>query len=404
MVKKFNVTGLCVPEKHYMADLTKRVREIRKMVDAGDYFTINRGRQYGKTTTLAALARELDRDYLVISLDFQDIGSASFESENMFSLAFLRIFLWELEERCLEETSQMAALTDRMRKIVEKDDEKFNLLVLFEHLRDFCRYSTKPVLLLIDEVDSASNNQVFLDFLAQLRSNYLKREAKGTPAFRSVILAGVYDIKNLKGKIRPEEEHKVNSPWNIAADFDIDMSFSEDEIAGMLKEYEEDHRVGMNIWEMAGLLYDYTSGYPYLVSRLCKMMDEEINRSEVVDSKGKAWTKSGFYEAVRMILNEKNTLFDSLIGKLTNYPELNSMLQTLLFTGKSIAYNSDEQALDIAAMFGFIKNAGGSAVIANRIFETRLYNYYLGAVFSPLSAADHQRYRELLRGITHKES
>ncbi len=58
MAKKFNVTGLCIPEKHYMADLSKRVREIRKMIDAGDYFTINRGRQYGKTTTLAAIAKK----------------------------------------------------------------------------------------------------------------------------------------------------------------------------------------------------------------------------------------------------------------------------------------------------------------------------------------------------------
>ena len=29
--------------------------------------------------------------------------------------------------------------------------------------------------------------------------------------------AKVYDVKNLKRKIRPESENKVNSPWNIAA-------------------------------------------------------------------------------------------------------------------------------------------------------------------------------------------
>ena len=40
------------------------------------------------------------------------------------------------------------------------------------------------------------------------------------------ILVGVCDIKNLKRKLRPDEEHKDNSPWNIAADFDIDMSFT----------------------------------------------------------------------------------------------------------------------------------------------------------------------------------
>lgn len=49
-----------------------------------------------------------------------------------------------------------------------------------------------------------------------------------------MILAGVYDIKNLKLKIRPEEEHKYNSPWNIAARFNLDMSFSAEEISLML--------------------------------------------------------------------------------------------------------------------------------------------------------------------------
>jgi len=50
--------------------------------------------------------------------------------------------------------------------------------------------------LMIDEVDSASNNKVFVEFLALLRKYYLNRDE--TPIFHSVILAGVYDIKNIK--------------------------------------------------------------------------------------------------------------------------------------------------------------------------------------------------------------
>ena len=46
--------------------------------------------------------------------------------------------------------------------------------------------------------------------------------------FQSVILAGVTDIKNLKRRLQPNEEHKFNSPWNIAADFNVDMSLSAD--------------------------------------------------------------------------------------------------------------------------------------------------------------------------------
>ena len=76
-MKEFNTTAVCIPSKHYMVDLTDRVREIRKLVDAGKYFTINRARQYGKTTTLYALRKTLADDYTVISLDFQGVGDAA---------------------------------------------------------------------------------------------------------------------------------------------------------------------------------------------------------------------------------------------------------------------------------------------------------------------------------------
>ena len=216
---------------------------------------------------------------------------------------------------------------------------------------------------------------MFLDFLAQLRAYYIDRDVQ--PTFQSVILAGIYDVKNLKRKIRKDEEHKVNSPWNIASDFKVDMSFSKKDIQGMLKEYEDDYYTGMDMEELSGLLYDYTSGYPFLVSRLCKLMDEEVSREDGFASKSAAWTNRGFHEAVRMILLEKNTLFESLVGTLTDYPELNEIIRTLLFTGKTISYNADNPAVDIAEMFGFIRNHNGKIQVANRIFETRLYNLYL---------------------------
>lgn len=46
--------------------------------------------------------------------------------------------------------------------------------------------------------------------------------------------------------------------------------------------------------------------------------------------------KKGFLEAVRILLSEKNMLFESLREKPESYPELNSMLYLLLFTGKAI--------------------------------------------------------------------
>ena len=44
-MKAFNTTVVCVPSKHYMVDISERLSEIKKLVDNGKYFTINRARQ-----------------------------------------------------------------------------------------------------------------------------------------------------------------------------------------------------------------------------------------------------------------------------------------------------------------------------------------------------------------------
>lgn len=84
-----------------------------------------------------------------------------------------------------------------------------------------------------------------------------------------------------------------------------------------------------------------------------------------------------FLEAVRILLAEKNTLFESLSDKLMRYKDLDCILRAILFTGKNIVYNFYEPATNIAEMFGFVKNKDGVLTVANRIFETWLYNFYL---------------------------
>ena len=256
---------------------------------------------------------------------------------------------------------------DAFEELCQKETAKVRMADIFRIYKRWCRDSDKPIVLMIDEVDSATNNQVFLDFLALLREGFLARTSKGVPTFRSVILAGVTDIKSLKRKIRPDEAHKFNSPWNIAADFNIDMSLSVEGIKGMLDEYENDHYTGMNTAKIAQEIYDYTSGYPFLVSRICQIIDTELN----------TWTVSGVSESVKRILQEKNTLFDSLMGKVYDNKPLSDIFQSILFGGERIAYNMYNVPMMDGEMYGFLTNKDGSAVISNRIFEVMLYNFYL---------------------------
>ena len=373
MLKVFNTTGVCIPERHYMVDITERLRKIKELVDTDCYFVINKARQYGKTTTLRALYSYLQKDYYVVLMDFQMFGNADFDTEHDFSVSFVHTFLELLEYNDIDQSEKYQEILSAL--LQESEKEKFALRLLFKGLKQICAALDRPLVLMIDEVDSASDNQVFVDFLAQLRSMYLGRDLY--PAFKSVILAGVYDIRNLRQKIRGEEEHKYNSPWNIAADFDVDMSFSSDEIAQMLMDYERDHETGMNIREMADLLYNYTSGYPFLVSRLCQLIDRNV-REKYADRPWKEiWNYSGFNEAVRILLSEKNILFESFCEKLINFPEVNDMLQNMLFEEKRFIYNYYEPSIQTATELGIVKEQNGMLTFSNYIFKDWLYEYYL---------------------------
>lgn len=368
MNRYFNTEGLREPEIHYMVRLDDRLQTIRRrFVDRSSYFVINRGRQYGKTTTLRALAEYLKDEYITVSLDFQEIGTEEFRDENAFSRAFAAIFAKAFKSGNYQDSEGIEE--------PKKEGDGIALRELFVWLSDICARASKPVVLLIDEVDSASNNQVFLDFLALLRKYYLDR--KNSPTFHSVILAGVYDIKNLKIKLRPDAEHKYNSPWNIAARFNIEMGFSACQIAGMLQEYEADYHYGIDIEAIAEEIFQYTSGYPYLVSAICKLLDEEIAGSERFETAQAAWSKEGVAQAVNILLSEKIPLFESMSGQLLTYPDMRNMLQAILFQGKRVTYNSYTSVLEQAAMFGYIVNKDNSVQVANRIFEMWLYNMFL---------------------------
>lgn len=384
MPKVFNITGSCIPRLHYMVNLDSRLQAIRKLIDAGQYITINRGRQYGKTTTLKALTRTLSDSYYVLDMDFQTaMSGAAFETEESFVHTFTEsfCFLFEMTDTNDELDEQLAA----MKKAASNP---LRLSELFRYLVRICKKADKPIILLIDEVDSASNNQVFLDFLAQLRGYYLNRDT--VPTFQSVILAGVHDIRNLQLKIRPDAEHKHNSPWNIATALEVDMSFSPDDIAGMLRDYEADHSTGMDIAAISQMIYDYTSGYPVLVSMICKFIDE----------KDLTWTVQGVKQAVRQILFVQAPLFESLINKLEQYPPLRQQVTALLEKGSRIPYRPDDEATKQAIMFGFAKVQNGSLIIANRIFETRFYDRLLTepeAQQSPMYLAGEREKPEFVR-------
>lgn len=127
-------------------------------------------------------------------------------------------------------------------------------------------------------------------------SEYLHFEKKRVTN-QSVILIGVHDVKTLKLKISPDAGSKFNSPWNIAIDFKVDMSFNPREIEAMLTDYSQERGVRMDTAGIAEQIYYYTSGYPYLVSKLCKFADEDI----LPQKQARQWDQADIEAAFRMI-------------------------------------------------------------------------------------------------------
>ena len=365
-MRKFNITGLCVANKHYMVDISNKLTAIKKLVDEEEYFTINRGRQYGKTSTLFALEDFLKNDYNIISISFEGVGTTSFSSEDLFCQMFLNKISDYLK---MSGTSEEECLKWLNNEIQSFDD-------LSIHIRNLCQISKKPYVLMIDEVDKTSNNTVFLNFLSKLRDKFLAR-AKGKDfTFHSVILAGVYDIKNIKLKLVQEGSHVLlpnettlnNSPWNIAIDFKVDMSFSVSEIITMLDEYVKDHNTGMNKIDLAKEIYFYTTGYPVLVSRICKYIDEEI----------KEWTQNGVKEAVKLITTEKeNPLFLAISQNLEASQDIYNLIYDVIILGARRTFSSTNPSISLAYRYGYISEKKGRVVIANKIFEIVMTDYFI---------------------------
>lgn len=369
MKKRFNTTGLCVPRKHYMVNINNKLIKIKDLIDNEFYFTINKPRQYGKTTTLNELKKYLKDEYLVMSISFEGIGDIVFQNEKEFCKVFIELLSDSIELIDEEESNRLLELG--------KDIE--NIRDLSKSITRFIKGCNKDVVLFIDEVDKSSNNQLFLSFIGMLRNKYLLRESGDDVTFRSVVLVGLHDVKTLKLKLRSNEEAKYNSPWNIAVDFNIDMSFSSEEISTMLEEYCLDNNISMNIKSISEEIYFYTSGYPFLVSRICQIIDEKI-----YSDKKENWTNNDVTKAVKIITNEVNTLFESIVKSLENNKELYELTERVLVDGESILFNKLDPSIAFGISYGVFKMEGDKLQISNKIFEEIIYNYMISKLTTSL--------------------
>ncbi|KPA11078.1 AAA ATPase [Candidatus Magnetomorum sp. HK-1] len=381
MNKEFNITGTCIPEKHYMVDVSSKLKKIVCLIDQKKYLSISKPRQYGKTTFLYLLDKHLNKlkDYLALRISFEGIGDEIFLSETEFS----KIFIELIEDELSFHNYKYCFAKDI------NDGEKINMKKLSRLISMFVKNCPKKVILIIDEVDKSSNNQLFLSFIGMLRDKYLKRNEGKDFTYDSVILVGVHDIKNLKLKMLTDHTHKYNSPWNIASDLTFDLNFQPQEIRSMLKDYSIEKNIQMDLDNISELLFYYTFGYPFLVSHICKIIDEEIKEEKF----GFNWSSEHIELAVHRTLNHNNTNFESLIKNLENNDELYNLVRSLIIKGTQKTYNISNPLIDIGTTYGVFKNENKMLKIHNRIYEQLIYNYMTSKIETSIDT-DPYNYRD----------
>jgi hypothetical protein len=136
----------------------------------------------------------------------------------------------------------------------------------------------------------------------------------------------------------------------------------------MLNEYEADYQTGMDKEFISNEIYKYTSGYPFLVSKICELIDRRFDRD---------WSERGIQMAVKTIVEGENTLTDDISKNLENNNELRDLMYALSVNGGTFPYSMIDPIMRLAAMFSYVKKVEGTARIHNLIFEECIHLYFV---------------------------
>ncbi|MEA3452428.1 MAG: AAA family ATPase, partial [Bacteroidota bacterium] len=304
-------------------------------------------------------------DYFLISTSFEGLSDEAFKSELILVPKILELFADEFEFTDKD-------IADYLRKS-SNDIRTYKELALF--LSKWILKLNKKVVLIIDEVDKASNNQAFISFLAMLRDQYLRAKRKKIPVFHSVVLIGVHDVKSLKLKIRDDDEKKLNSSWNIAGDFNIPFTFNLKEIEVMLADYAKEHNFNMNISLLSLKIFYYSSGHPFLVSKICHIIDEVFMHKEK-----RSWVIDDINKAYKYItdLGYTTTNFDDMYKNLENNDDLRNVIYKIIIEGDIFPFDIGDPVIAKDKTFGLLtQNKNGKCDISNKIYEFRIFNYFI---------------------------
>ena len=300
----FNTEGPVVAQRHYCIPPLERfdLDEALALIGRMRYFVLHAPRQTGKTSSLLALRDLLNSgaagDYRCVYVNVEaaqavreDVGRA------------MRVIVGRLASRA--RLLGDGFLYDTWSDIVAH----FGGGALAEALTRWCEADPKPLVLLIDEIDSLIGDSL-ISVLRQLRDGYDQRP-ESFP--HSVVLCGVRDVRDYR--IRSSAEQVTiagGSAFNIKAGSLRLGDFSEADVCALLAQHTADTGQPFTA-DALGTVWRQTQGQPWLVNALCQ---EACTRTAVGSDEGRPITGDAILDAQEQLILNRVTHLDQLTDKL----------------------------------------------------------------------------------------
>ena len=302
----FNTTGPVRAEQNYCIPPLGRLNldDVLTLVRRQRYFVLHAPRQTGKTSALLAL-----RDLLngggagAFRCVYANVELAQAARENVREA--MRAILSELARRA-RTTLGDESLARLWPAALETAGPNGALV---EVLSRWSEIDPKPLVLLIDEIDSLIGDTL-LSVLRQLRAGYDQRP-EGFP--HSLVLCGVRDVRDYRIHSSAEKEIVTGgSAFNIKARSFRLGDFSQVEVHALLTQHTEETGQAFTP-EALDTMWVQTQGQPWLVNALA---DEACSGNEAGRSRDRAITADDLFEAREQLIARRETHLDQLADKL----------------------------------------------------------------------------------------
>ena len=354
MERFFNTEGPVRADDNYCLPPLGRldIEDLLALIDRKRYFILHAPRQTGKTTCLLALMEHLNQEGRYICL-YSNVEAAQAARENVSEA--MRAIIGEIASNARDFLSDTFA-HKQMTGVLEQYG---GFAALGELLSKWADASAKPIVLILDEIDSLIGDTL-ISVLRQLRTGYAKRPAHFP---QSVILCGVRDVRDYRIYSSTEKTQITGgSAFNIKAESLRLGDFIRDEMAALYAQHtaETGQKFDDDAIELA---WNLTQGQPWLVNalayRACFKMKAGRDRSKPI-------TAAMILEAKEAMIVDRVTHLDQLADKLTE-PRVRRVIEPIL-AGHASPDALSPNDISYVSDLGLIR-IKGELSIANPIYQ-----------------------------------